>query len=560
MDLMADGVPERTVVELLAGTELAGGVAVDAFISRHTVAPPWTTTDELYTDIRHDLCIWSQYLNLVAISCTGTLEDRIQQWLDSTPSPIFRRIPAGTLHALLLTGEARGLWLRATHGRRKSKADAKTLSGLSLRDALSPTEDSTYAMGAARAVLKPDPEYSALTGVVGLTPRKSKVWFQASQSLADYCWTVWDLLRALAAALAAGLSDDQPFPWLAAEVHDLSSVENAYDLTWSDIDDLPVADRTPEVELAMATLERATVLVHGIPGSPNFTADVGIDGRTGGTIGCTVVKTRSRVQLHVGIRGTPSDLSLVRPVADALKCSQLLTVHYNSGHAVTHESVWSTRFQEHEFPNWEWLNFTGFNVCREKPMTTAPQDVHDRIGSAGEVSLFSWVLREFGANGYLTCDDGTNEVADFVLLGADDHLSLIHVKGAGSPGPARRISASRYEVVASQAAKNLRYLEQSNLLDALRSSPVTRPATWLHGTREADRSGMLEMLKVRPESATTSVIIVQPHVTHAARTNARSPAASRTEASRVRLVETLLNTARGSIVSVGSELRVIGSS
>lgn len=558
VEIIADGISDDALEQMRFNLDDGESLAIDAIVSTHTQEPSWAAKDSEFRDIVNRLCIWTGRVNLVAISCDGALEEKIQRWLDSSPAPMFRRVSSGVLNAALLSGEARGLWLRATHGHRRTKADSKTLSGQSLRDALTPIEDSTYAMGSARAEFAPDPLYSALTGVVGVTPRRAKVWFQASESLFDYVSSVRDLLRALAACIDAGLSDDAPFPWLAAEVHDLSLVSDAYELTWCALEDLPATEVTPDVEAAAEVLARASVVVRGTSGSANFELDVAMDGRFGGTLGC-VVSSAGAVNLNFGFRGTQTDPTVARQIQDALNGSQMLTVHYESGHAITHNAIWSATLQDAEFPGWQWFDYEGYDVCREKPTSKNPQDIHDMIANPGEISLFSWVVSQFGDRGYLTCDDGANEVADFILFDShNDELTLIHVKAAGTSNPTRGISASKFEVVSSQAVKNLRYLDQQTLLGALAKSPVPRPAVWLYGEREADRTDFLAHLRLRSPRAPGRVIVVQPHITQTARTAALAVPTS-VDGRRLRLAETLLNGARGAAVASGYDLMVGGS-
>jgi hypothetical protein len=559
VQIVADGISEGVIRDLRFDDGDDEELGLDAILSAHTGSPSWATKEFEFQNIEHRLCIWTSRVNLVAISCGGSLEEKIQRWLDSNPAPPFRRVSPGVLNATLLSGEARGLWLRATHGRRRTKADAKTLSGQDLRQALNPIEDSTFAMGSARADFVPDPKYSALTGIVGVTPRRSKVWLQASQSLYDYVSSIRDLLRALAQCIAEGLSEEAPFPWLAAEVRDLSQVSDAFELVWSSVDDLPDDVVSPEIEAAAALLNRSGVVVRGTPGSPHFELDVSVDGKTSGTLGCTVTRQARSTRLDFGFRGIQTDETHSRMVLDALQQTELLSVHYESGHAITHGTIWTSQLQDAEFPGWSWHDFDGYNVCREKPDTQKPQEIHDRIGTQGENSLFSWVLANFGELGYLTCDDGANEVADFVLLDDEtEELTLIHVKSAGSPHPNRRISASKLEVVTSQATKNVRYLEQGHLIEALQAPPVAKPAVWFKGMRAPDRSDLLETLKLRSSRSPARVLIVQPHLTERARTSAATQPDS-IDARRLRLAEMLLNTARTSVVASGSDLRAIGA-
>lgn len=533
-------------------------ITADAFAYRKETQPGWATKDSPYTDTRYLLCAWVARENWIAIGCDGTIEDSLQKWLDKPPCPVFRRVSPGVINATLLSGDAKNLWLRGAHGRRRTKADSKTLSGQSVGEALNPLDDSTFALGSARARVDVPPEFTALTGIVGTTPRKSKVWFSSTQTFSEFREICLDLLRALAQASFDGAVDEHPFPLLATEARDLADVSGAYELTWCDPDDLPAADVSDELLDAYQILNRSTFIVTG-GADARFTASVGLDGRVGGSLSCTPSVTNSRVDLAFGFDGEPTDVTQVRPVLDALSFTQLLTIHYDSGHSVTQEAVYKSKIEDHDFRSWKWESFDGFDVTREKPPTSVAQDIHEAIGP-GDSSLFSWVLHHFGKRGYLTCDDGPNEIADFVLLADDGELALIHVKGANSSSPSRQISASSLEVVTGQATKNLRHLDVDRLSQALERAPVASPAVWLYGNRESGRRDMIDLLKARSARDPSTVVIVQPHITERARLRALSPSGSRFELHRLRLVEMLLNQARGGAIGLGSDLVAIGDS
>ncbi|MBB6626087.1 hypothetical protein H5V45_02020 [Nocardioides sp. KIGAM211] len=551
--IMASGLEDAD--EVLRGRS-AGDmtIAADAFAARTIKLPTWAKDG--FSDVVHDLFFAYLHGRLIAVHCDGSLAKAILGWIDRPPRPPLRRVDAGVLNEALLSGEAKGLWLRGTHVRRSTKADAKTLSGTDLGAALDPVQDATYSMGSAKANIRTNAAFAALTGIVGVTPRRSRVWFRPTQSLADFIDVCTDLLLALDAVIVAGNSNDRPFPWLATELHALQGVEHAFDLTWSTPQSLPTLQWTDEMEQAAETLERATITVNGRAGTPDFELEVGLDGRVAGRLGCTVTRLDKQTELHFGFRGTPTDAGHAREVLDALEQTELLTVHFASGHAITDSAIWTSQVSDAPFPAWEWVDFAGYRVNREK--TDVPLDLlHASIATGGDDSLFAWVVDQFGSAGHLTCDDGANEVCDFVHLADDDTLSLIHVKAAGTDSPLRRPSAGKYEVVVGQATKNVRYLQSRTLDEALRTH--FDRATWLAGVRQPDRSLLLAALAARDPAAGSAVVIVQPHVTVSARQSART-ALTGADATRIRLLETMLNAARGSMTAVGSELRVIGSS
>jgi len=121
-------------------------------------------------------------------------------------------------------------------------------------------------------------------------------------------------------------------------------------------------------------------------------------------------------------------------------------------------------------------DFKGINIKKEKP------DKFSNIGN--DDSLFCWVQRKFN-KGYLLCDDGAMEKADFIHLDGGKTLSLIHVKGAKSDGQERKISVSSYEVVVGQAVKNLLWFERSDLAEALKGRVRKSNSFWKDGAKSS---------------------------------------------------------------------------
>lgn len=312
---------------------------------------------------------------------------------------------------------------------------------------------------------------------------------------------------------------------------------------------MPGIDISDELLQAAETLQRAVFAVRGFPGSADFVLNVGLDEAFGGLLRVVVNPRGDGVEFVVGFDSDsqPTNPAVVREVKDPLDYSaELLTVYYDSGHMIDGRSIWSREVRTTPFPRWSFLDFAGFDISREKPAGRSPDEIHRAIGAAGDTSLFYWVVNHYSA-GWLTCDDGAGEVADFVHVSQEGILSLIHVKGASSTAPSRRVAVGSYEVVASQAAKNFV------------NSAVLRGPT---GIRVGDRREFLDMLDVRDSGDEARVVIVQPHISrpmyHALRGPGGGPAATE-DYYRLNLLETLLNTIRGSVTSLGADMDVIAS-
>jgi hypothetical protein len=207
-----------------------------------------------------------------------------------------------------------------------------------------------------------------------------------------------------------------------------------------------------------------------------------------------------------------------------------------------------------------WTDLTGFDLDREKP--------HPLSDIGNQRSLFDWIQR-FWPNhdqsttlpgGWLACDDGSMEVADFIHLDERANppvLSLIHVKGAHSASPQRQISVSAYEVVVGQAVKNLRYLDRLALEEGLATGigRMVGRLVW----RDRDRTTRQEMIRALRGIGTNyerHVVVFQPHVTRTRHDSARATTAG-TELARLRQLDTLLLGADADTHALGARFSVL---
>jgi len=533
-------------------------VEADGFVTEVNAPPSWALQDAGFMETGLDLTILLRRSRLVAIRCDTGLVDAIQTWLDKPPKPQFRRVPAPVLNAALLTGEAKGLWLRGTHARRTTKADTKNISGRRLQDALNPLEDSSFAMGSARALLPTGQVIGTASKTVGTTPRKSLVWVSRTDNFKEFVHIMLDLLALLDGALQTGASLESPYPWLATELRDLSEVHDAFEIVTLTPDEIPsTPDWSDDAVAASELLERVTFDVIGKKSDAEFTADVALDGSLRGRLRCTINDDQGVVSLNFGHEGSATDPATLQMVVDALRFTDLPTVYYESGHAISAGHIWSTAVRAQPFPGWEWGNFENFDITTEKPSSNVPQQIHDMIGEAGDRSLFAWVLHRYANTGWLTCDDGANEIADFVRYEGDGTITLIHVKRSNSYLPKRPVNVTAYEQVASQATKNLAYLDTEILCEKLRRPLVSRPACWYNGSRVADRTELIEYMRIRRDDSPWRVVIVQPQMTKWKYDTTKATSIGGVEVMRLRLLETILNSAIGAIHGVGAQMAVI---
>jgi hypothetical protein len=431
---------------------------------------------------------------------------------------------------------------------------------------LNPFEDGGYALSSARVAYDGPPE-RALKGMVGATPRNSIVWNKSTVSFDEFVAVAKDVLTLVEEVASSGGGVEQPYRVLAQRATSLVGVSGAFDIVVASAESLPLApDIDDDVLNAIAVLEEATLVVNGIDGSADFTMDVGRENGMAGSLRCTVAQGRGDFQITIGLNvdKPASNPKVTREILDALQTgSELLSIYYDSGHVFDGHSIWRRQVRTDPFPNWRFEEFTGYDIHREKPLKPGKgvnyAAIHAAVAENGDNSLFAWVVNHY-SDGWLICDDGPGEVADFVHLSPDGDLTFIHVKSVDS-GKQRQVSAGPYEEVTAQATKNLQRLDQDELHRAL-ASPSFATASWAKGVRVADRSEFLEQLRHRQARQKKSVVILQPHISQVLYNSVQPPANSTppdANALRLMQLETLLNASRGAVTGLGADLHVIGS-
>ncbi len=531
---------------------------IDAIVVKRSRAPRWWIPSGGFSDVEHELVVWAHRGGLFAVACNGPLREALLRWLDEVPPPPFRRIADHVLEAAFLRGETKGLWLRGAHPRRSSKPDSKSIGGQKLQDALDPHGDSTFILGSGKAVIPDDPSRTGLVGAVGTTPRHSLFWHKQATDLASFKLVVAEALLMVEDEIANGVT--QPtYPELATAGASLHDVKDAFDLSFVPSDE-QAADTNTDVLDALDYLDSCLLEVENPGPKGTFDLRVGIDGAISGSVRVRPVMLASGVRFEFGTKQGATDPRTVSEIRTALEHAQgSITVRYGSGHAVTQHGVIGLELRDSRFRQWEFFDFAEFDVSREKPFGESNwQAIHDRIGESGDDSLFAWVVSQC-TDGWLSCDDGPGEVADFVHLDRNSRLRLIHCKGAETNSPGRGIAAAAYEGVVGQAKKNLVYADTSRLLAQLMRPPVERPACWIDGVPAGDRSAMLAELSRRPSNSVTEVIVVQPHVREAKRSPLIAAPGTSQEHLRLRLLETLLVGTRSAVVALCDEFRVWSS-
>lgn len=548
----------------IAALLFATGVRdVAAFIWEVIAPARWSDSAAGFLNRTHQLNLAVCRGQLTAVYGEGSTPDRLQRWLDQEPEPSWRRVDAAIFEAVLLDGAVKSLWLRGTHARRATKPDSKSISGDEVQHALDPIHDASFALGSARVKLSHGEYGPVLPGTVGTTLRASSVWLTASiSSFEHYVQSITDLLTLIENTDPADDAATRPLSVLARRISDTTKVEGAYDISlplpeeptpWLDVDE----GQQEYLEL----LHQASWAVQGQQGSIAFDLDVGMKGNPAGLLHVEPKPTRDGFELTIEVGQNPSDSAALTEIKEALDNCPAPTIYYRSGHAFLADGFYLDEVPAVHFTNWKWCDFTDYNIDAEKPEYKQTQKIHSVIGKAGDKSLFGWVVNHYQA-GWLICDDGSEEIADFLHISDDLTLTFIHVKGAGNASDGRGIAVVPYEGVVSQASKNVIFMDSATLSRQLRKPRIANPACWVNGRRTDDRrAAFLKQLKRRDATSRISIVIVQPHVSKKVYSRAITATGTLTDDQlRLRRLEYLLTTTRSGIIGSGChDFEVIGS-
>ncbi|MEV5297995.1 hypothetical protein [Amycolatopsis methanolica] len=553
--------------DVIAGFDTLTGLEIDQLFGQVNVqaSPPgWALPGSGFTDLTHELTLVLRRGELIAVRAEKGVAERLQRQLDKPPRPPLRRLPTNVLEAAFLQGAAKNIWLRSVQRPSSRRPYSKALGGTDLGVALDPVEDSSFAWGAARSEMLEDPGILYLKGKVGVTAGKSQIWFKDSTDFHQYLLTVGEILR-VSSEILTDPGIFSAFPGLAQEVSDPAEISGAYEVIPIQPDETPEATSGGDEVVAAAELLQDAVLEvrEGATGT-RFTMDVGLEGASSGRLAASLNRVDDRFVLSIGFdRTAPQPLPAAEQILGALNTGDMLEVHFGSGHKYSAGKVWKQNFSPIPFSGWLWEDFDGYRITREKPAgAEGAQAIHDAIHENGDDSLFAWIV-DYCSEGWLLCDDSSGEAADFFHLDADNLLRIFHVKASSNSSPRRGVKVTDYEVVVSQALKNLTYMDRRKLIGRLSRPSLADPASWIDGDRVHDKgAGFLEKLEAAGAQGRTEVVIVQPNLSRGRyrqlTADIEAGIVSR-DTLRLQLLEMLLKTARLAAVRYVTDLTVIGS-
>lgn len=457
--------------------------------------------------------------------------------------------------------EIKMLWLSGIHGRDNFKADSKVLGGKSVADTLDPLIDQSYMMSAVRTELWGTDSKSS----VGINPFKSSIWRGPCKDWATFENRVLDILDRLS---INSVESDSPIGILSYPISQPDDLKHPYDFSLVDYDFLPEEDGQHRKDLLNKLQYDFHVELEDSFIESDISLSIFYSGRKVGYI-CVEVKVNDyKVDFHI-----KREISIVKSHFEQYRrvfnYPELVKCWFESGHAVVNGMVFRTGYQDVEYNKFLWADFEQYDITKEKPGTSAQKPSLKDIGK--EKSLFCWVQNCWNGNwltgsefnttekpkGWLYCDDGAGEKADFIHYvkhGTLHLISLIHVKASKSSEPTRRMSVGAHDVVLNQAVKNLRYTARKNLVEDLkaRHDKATHKGCWKNGKAAKPEDFFDVLLELKDNKhVKTRVIVVQPHT--------QESVYKKNSGSKIKTqLDVLLVSAENAIRSSGADFHIIG--
>ncbi len=525
-----------------------------AIIYREAGTPSWLSRGG-YNDVSHEFVLISVRGGHATLCTTdATMRDRLVKRLKSV-----RRMPRDAI-AAFVGEEAKALWLNGVHTPTAAKADTKALTGVDLGSAIDPIGDQSYYYSAVRSL--PDvPGVVSNSGrpiLIGAAPSGARVWTRRAESLDDYK----RLIIAILNHATTGAPPPNRFESLAQTVNSDVGVERAFALSVVP-PDLLSEDTVPaaSLEAARRWAFDAAYEVEPMKGL-SCLVTVTISGIEIGTAALGIaLDNEGRAALQFAWTEQPEAYSTEREECQVfLEDLQMIKVYYESGHTLAQARCYAGGYSDQPF-EWSFRDFTGYNIASEKPNVPKGKTLAQCIAVDGDTSLFAYVCEKMFLDatgqprGWLACDDGSMEMADFIHIDPESKtLTLVHVKASKLTSPDRQAAPAEYEVVVSQAVKNLRHLDRRKLSDELKRGKAKKigAAVWHNGVRQANREGFIAVAEKLTGAVKRTLVVLQPRVTELERNRCLADDAAPSFKLRMKQIDTMMLAARASALACGA--------
>lgn len=523
--------------------------------------PSWLKLDDIY-NIENHLFVSIKKENYIALYFSEKgLKDSIRDLFSTTSLAYLKTVDISYLNYLFINEDnIKMLWLLGIHGKNSFKADSKVLGGNNVVDTLDPLEDQSYMMSAVRTTLGNSDKS------IGLNPFKSSVWRGPCRDWNTFENNVIDILDLLN---SNSKKIDNPISILATPINELNQIKTPYDLSFIDHELLLADQSLTKKDLLRKIKDEYTWEVLDYSGGKEIDIRVYNNKSYCGRV--IVEPTMKEYDVSFNVISTIPEKNKKKYIDDFKRVfnhPELLKCWYESGHAIVNSWLFKTDYRDVNYNNFIWADFENYDITTEKPSEDKKLDLN-LIGQ--KKSLFCWVKNRWWGgwvsrdkfnttekpSGWLYCDDGAGEKADFIHIletDTDIFISLIHVKAANSNSTGRKISVGAHDIVLNQAVKNLRYANRKNLLSDLkdRVERADKKQCWTNDKR-AEPEKFIEYLDSinTISNIKTRVVVIQPHTIKSCYEKVKS-------SNIKRQLDVLLVSADNAIRASGSEFHIIG--
>ncbi|WP_216822463.1 hypothetical protein [Pseudophaeobacter sp. EL27] len=559
--------------------ELPGGLELTWLAYDEKRPPAWYARDDLKNTLHH-LVVISSREDVLAICFTdGAARQTVVRAIAKDDKASFKHIKkmaATDVEAAFVEDKVRTLWLSGAHRRSLVKPDAKVLSGAELENALDPLEDQSYYFSSVRTTSSnTELAQDGRNAIIGTSPKHARIWLGPCRDWNQFTDRLAKVLCQAKRSLDEGDKNYTPIPVLARPTADVGDVEHPYGVAIIVPEQLlaDVVEGGGDDRWFQQFADQVHFSVFEQEGTPDFLARVMWGDEQYGELSFKFEAKGGGVQkLSIEKLTWDETKEHHEEILEVCTDQENLTLYFDTGHTFARGQFYLTQFRDAQFEDWRWVDMgaAGVSVKQEKPLDGKRFAV-ETTGDDEDTSLFGLIVKHWpnvegmgDSTGWLVCDDGAGESADFIHL--DDNpgsakLTLIHAKGSGSENDSRQISVSEYEVVVGQAVKNLRHVDRGLLHEKLAANGngVLRDAVWYNGIRQADRSGFLGALADVGSDLELEVVVLQPRVRKAELARARAEIEGGQETARIRRMQqldALLLGAKANCAALGASFRV----
>lgn len=523
--------------------------------------PSWTTRSDIFDYENHIVVTVLQKKYVAFYFSEKGLKDTVRDYFKTTYLQGIESVDIAHLNHLFINEDSiKMIWLLGIHGKNTIKADSKVLGGKSVIDSLDPLEDQSFMMSAVRTEINSNKS-------IGLNPFKSSIWKGPCKD--------WETFEKNAIYILDTLNSNKnnninPISILASPINDFNNVGNIYDLSIIEPDILGYSYSKTKLDLLCNVKDNFSFEVINATIGKNISLRVFFKDKACGDITIEPKVKDYEVTFSVTAQnylyGQKEKLHIFSRIfnhSDLIKC------WYESGHAVVNGWIFITNYRDVVYNNFFWADFEDYNICQEKPIRSDKVDL-SLIGK--QKSLFCWIKNRWNSRwdseisfntterptGWLYCDDGAGEKADFIHIDVFKQctiITLIHVKAAKSSSGKRRISVGAHDVVLSQAVKNLRYVNRKNLLHDLkeRAENSQNKKCWNNDKEITSHQFIKQLGKIKNSSndVRVRVVVIQPHTQ-------KSVYESLNTSNIKKQLDVLLVSTDNAIKSSGAEFYIVG--